>query len=42
MTMRDVVERHGHFAHVGNPDDTTEAWLEATETVGFKVSAGDL
>jgi hypothetical protein len=87
MTMRDVIERHGHFAHAGNPDDTTEAWLEAgfepdevnewlgarcfdpgsardladadvlpidarikteagrgdyTDTVGFKVSAGDL
>ncbi|HEY7255748.1 MAG TPA: hypothetical protein VH476_03605 [Solirubrobacterales bacterium] len=87
MMIRDVIERHGHFAHGGNPDDTTEAWLEAgfepaevdewlnarcfdpssardladagvssfdagmktetgggdyTDTVGFKVSAGDL
>ncbi|HWA55009.1 MAG TPA: hypothetical protein VG816_12650 [Solirubrobacterales bacterium] len=87
MTVRDVIERHGHFAHGGNPDDTAEAWVEAgfeaheveewlnarcfdpgsardladtgmsaaearmktdvgsgdyTDTVGFKVSAGDL
>jgi hypothetical protein len=87
MTVREVIERHGHFAHGGNPDDTTETWAEAgfeadevdewlnarcfhpsaardladagvdtldarmkteagrgdyTETIGFKVSAGDL
>lgn len=87
MTVRDVIERHGHFAHGGNPDDTAETWVEAgfeadeveewlnarcfdpsaardladtgmsaaearmktavgsgdyTDTVGFKVSAGDL
>lgn len=87
MTIRDVIERHGHFAHGGNPDDTAETWLECgfeareadewlsarcfdpgaardladagvsaadarmktaagagdyTDTVGFKVSAGDL
>jgi hypothetical protein len=87
MTIRDVVERHGHFAHGGNPDDTSETWAESgfeahevdewlsarcfdpnaardladagvvagdarmktdagagdyTDTVGFKVSAGDL
>jgi hypothetical protein len=87
MTIRSVVESHGHFAHAGNPDDTAEAWAEAgfeahdvdewlgarcfdpgaardladagvaagdarmktgagasdyTDTVGFKVSAGDL
>ncbi|MFI5027616.1 MAG: hypothetical protein ACHQCF_01375 [Solirubrobacterales bacterium] len=87
MTIRHVIERHGHFAHRGNPDDTAEAWAESgfeadevdewlsarcfdpnsardladagvvpsdarmkteagagdyTDTVGFKVSAGDL
>jgi hypothetical protein len=87
MMIRNVIERHGHFAHGGNPDETTEAWSEAgfeadeveewlnarcfdpssardladagvspfdtgmktavgrggyTDTVGFKVSAGDL
>lgn len=87
MTIRDVIERHGHFAHGGNPDDTAETWIESgfeadeveewlnarcfdpssardladagvsaaearvkteagrgdyTDTVGFKVSAGDL
>lgn len=87
MTVRDVIERQGHFAHAGNPDDAAEAWAEAgfeaheveewlnarcfdpsaardladtgmsaaearmkteagggayTDTVGFKVSAGDL
>jgi hypothetical protein len=29
MTVRDVIERHGYFAHAGNPDDTAEAWVEA-------------
>lgn len=29
MTIRDVIERHGHFAHGGNPDDAAEAWAEA-------------
>lgn len=29
MTIRDVIEKHGHFAHGGNPDDTAEAWAEA-------------
>ncbi len=87
MTIRDVIEKQGHFAHGGNPDDTVEAWAETglepgeveewlnarcfdpnaardltdagvsaadarmktdagggeyTDTVGFKVSAGDL
>jgi hypothetical protein len=87
MTIRDVIERHGHFAHGGNPDDTSETWAESgfeapevdewlnarcfdpsaardladagvepemarmrtsagagdyVDTVGFKVSAGDL
>lgn len=87
MTVREVIERHGHFAHGGNPDDTTEVWAESgfeahevdewlnarcfdpssardladagigavdagmktgagagdyTDTIGFKVSAGDL
>lgn len=29
MTVRDVIERHGHFAHGGNPDDTAETWIES-------------
>ena len=29
MTVRQVIERHGHFAHGGNPDDTAEAWAES-------------
>jgi hypothetical protein len=29
MTIRDVVEKHGHFAHGGNPDDTAETWAES-------------
>lgn len=29
MTIRDVIEKHGHFAHGGNPDDTAETWAEA-------------
>lgn len=32
MTIRDIVVRHGHFAHGGNPDDTAETWTE----VGFQ------
>jgi hypothetical protein len=32
MTIRDVIERHGHFAHGGNPDDAAETWAE----VGFE------
>lgn len=87
MTVRAVIERHGHFAHWGNPDDTSETWAESgfeahevdewlnarcfdpaaardladagvraidaamktdagsgdyTDTIGFKVSVGDL
>jgi hypothetical protein len=87
MTIRDVIEKHCHFAHGGNPDDTAETWAESgfeahevdewlnarcfnpdatrdladagviaddarmktgagrgdyMETIGFKVSAGDL
>jgi hypothetical protein len=87
MRIRDVVERHGHFAHGGNPDETAQTWAESgfeahevdewllarcfdpsaardladagvtpemarmktntgaddyTDTVGFKVSTGDL
>ena len=87
MTICNVVERQGHFAHGGNPAETAEAWAECgfegpeveewlnarcfdpnrardladagvttgdarmktaagagdyTDTVGFKVSAGDL
>lgn len=37
MTIRDVIERHGHFAHGGNPDDTAEAWAEA----GFEADEVD-
>lgn len=37
MTIRDVIEGHGHFAHGGNPDDATEAWAEA----GFTASEVD-
>lgn len=29
MTIRDVIERHGHFAQGGNPDDTAETWGES-------------
>ncbi len=29
MTIRDVIERHGYFAHAGNPDDTAETWAES-------------
>jgi hypothetical protein len=29
MTIRDVIEAHGHFAHGGNPDDTAETWSES-------------
>ncbi len=29
MTIRDVIEQHGHFAHGGNPDDTAETWSES-------------
>jgi hypothetical protein len=29
MTVREVIERHGHFAHGGDPDDTTETWAES-------------
>lgn len=29
MTVRDVIERHGYFAHRGDPDDACEAWEEA-------------
>lgn len=37
MTIRDVIEKHGHFAHAGNPDDTAEAWAEA----GFETDEVD-
>jgi hypothetical protein len=29
MTVRDVIERHGYFAHGGNPDDAAETWAES-------------
>jgi hypothetical protein len=31
MTIRDVIERHGHFAHGGNPDLEAE---EARDLLG--------
>lgn len=32
MTIRDMIEAHGHFAHGGNPDDAAETWAEADFT----------
>lgn len=29
MTVRGVIERHGHFAHGGDPYETMQAWIEA-------------
>lgn len=29
MTIREVIERHGHFAHGGNPEDAAETWRES-------------
>jgi hypothetical protein len=29
MTISNVVEAHGHFAHGGNPYDTAEIWAES-------------
>ncbi|MGB7588347.1 MAG: hypothetical protein WBM00_06525 [Solirubrobacterales bacterium] len=29
MTIRDVIESHGYFAHGGNPDDAAETWAES-------------
>jgi hypothetical protein len=29
MTVREVMNRHGYFAHAGNPEDAAEAWSEA-------------
>ena len=37
MTIRDVIERHGHFAHGGNPDDAAETWTES----GFSADEAD-
>ena len=37
MTIRDVIEKHGHFAHGGNPDDTAETWAES----GFEADEVD-
>jgi hypothetical protein len=28
-TIRQVIERHGRFAHGGNPDDAAETWAES-------------
>ena len=37
MTIREVVEKHGHFAHGGNPDDTADTWGES----GFEADEVD-
>jgi hypothetical protein len=37
MTIRDVIEKHGHFAHGGNPDDAAETWAES----GFEANEVD-
>jgi hypothetical protein len=37
VTIRDVIERHGQFAHGGNPDDTAETW----EGAGFATDEVD-
>jgi hypothetical protein len=29
VTIRDVIERHGYFAHRGDPDGAGEPWEEA-------------
>jgi hypothetical protein len=29
MTVREVIDKHGHFAHGGNPDDAAETWVES-------------
>lgn len=29
MTIRDVIEDQGYFAHGGNPDDAAETWAES-------------
>jgi hypothetical protein len=36
MTVREAIERHGHFAHGGNPDDAAETWVES----GFEADEG--
>lgn len=28
MTIREVIERHGYFAHGGDPDSAVETWAE--------------
>jgi hypothetical protein len=37
VTIRDVIERRGHFAHRGDPDASIEAW----EETGFKAGEVD-
>jgi hypothetical protein len=37
VTVRDVIVKHGVFAHGGDPDSTAEAWEEA----GFGVDEVD-
>jgi hypothetical protein len=34
VTIRDVIERHGYFAHRGDPDGGCEAWEEAGFVAG--------
>ncbi len=29
MTVREVIDKPGHFAHGGNPDDAAETWAES-------------
>jgi hypothetical protein len=37
MTIRAVIESHGHFAHSGDPDGTARAWAE----LGFEAREVD-
>ena len=37
MTIQDVVEHHGHFAHLGNPNDATDTWAD----MGFNAAEVD-
>jgi hypothetical protein len=38
MTIRDVIERHGHFAHGGNPDDTAETRFANRQDAGRRLA----
>lgn len=37
MTIRDVLEKHGHFAHGGSPKDAADAWAAS----GFEAGEVD-